>query len=300
MKIIRQVIIDDDKFVSSDVPETDYTAYSAATTYALDNRVIVVGTNEHRVYESLQNSNIAHTPLTSPTWWLNVSATNRWKMFDELMNSQTSQANSIEVTVNTGDERADTVTLLNVSAATVQVTVTDTVDGLVYDETVNMIFDSGITDWYAYFFEPIVRRDDVFFSNIPPYTNADIVITLLAPGETVLCGLAVIGLSKEIGATQYGAQVGIQDYSVKTIDDFGNYTILERAFANRASFTVIVQPAYVDALKKLLISLRATPTLYIGSDSFTSTVVYGFYRDFNVEIAYWGASVCTLELEGLT
>ena len=125
-------------------------------------------------------------------------------------------------------------------------------------------------------------------------------ITLTDSGETVLCGVCVLGLSKEIGGTQYGATVGIQDYSVKTQDDFGNYTILERAYADRGTFSVEVETSYVDALKKLLTAYRATPAVYIGSDDFGSTVMYGFFKDFNIDIAGPAVSIATIEIEGLT
>jgi hypothetical protein len=299
MKILRPMTVNDAALDASNVAEADYAAYNAGTTYASGDRVIVVSTNVHLVYESVQNSNTGHTPATSPTWWLEIGPTNRWKMFDALVNTQTSNADSIEVTI-TADGRIDSVAFLNVSAASIQVTMTDATDGVVYDETQSMISDSGITDWYAYFFEPIERASEAVFTDLPPYADATIEITIADAGQTVLCGVCVLALSKDIGLTGMGAAVGIQDYSVKTQDDFGNYTILERAFARRASFTVSVESSYTDALHRLLAAYRATPVVYIGEDEFRSTIVYGFYRDFNVEIAYAERSICTIEIEGLT
>lgn len=251
------------------------------------------------VHTAIASLNYAQTPATSPTYWLDVGSTNRWKMFDASVASQTSNLNSIADVITTSG-RVDSVVLLNVSAATVHVTMTDATDGVVYDQTESMISDSGITDWYSWFFEPIERKTDVAFSEMPPYNNAQISITLTDTGATVLCGECILGLSKDIGGTQYGVGVGIQDFSVKTQDDFGNYEIVERAFSNRGTFTIWVDPGYVDALKTLLAGYRATPVVYIGADDYTSTIIYGFYKDFNIEIAYESASLCSLDLEGLT
>jgi hypothetical protein len=56
----------------------------------------------------------------------------------------------------------------------------------------------------------------------------------------------------------------------------------------------------VDSVQNLLAELSGTPTLYVGSDEFTSTAIFGFYKDFDITIAYADTSVCTMQLEGLT
>ena len=116
----------------------------------------------------------------------------------------------------------------------------------------------------------------------------------------MLCGACIIGLATNLGLTQYGAQVGIQDYSVKQRDDFGNYTVLERAFSKRGTFQVYVPAGMVDQTQTLLSSYRATPIVYIGSELYTSTMIYGFYKEFTQEIQYKNYTLCTLDIEGLT
>ncbi len=69
MKIIRPLTITDAVLAATNVPENDHPAYSGATTYALGDRVIVVGADIHKIYESLQASNTGHAPVTSPTYW---------------------------------------------------------------------------------------------------------------------------------------------------------------------------------------------------------------------------------------
>ncbi len=51
-----------------------------------------------------------------------------------------------------------------------------------------------------------------------------------------------------------------------------------------------------------LADLRATPCVWVGSDKpeLDPLVVFGFYKDFQVEVAYHTVSFCTLEIEGLT
>lgn len=300
MRLIRPMTVNDAALSSSNVVETDYTAWASGTTYAQGTRVRVVSTNVHKVFESVQGSNTNHNPLTDDgTWWLLVGATDRWRMFDGSVNSQTSNADSIDVQI-LGAGRIDAVALLNISAATARIKVTDPVDGVVYDTTFSLNSSSGITDWYSYFFEPIARAADLVVTDLPHYSDPTVEIVLTDTGATVLCGECVLGQQRTFGETQYGASVGIQDYSIKQADDFGNFTIVERSFSKRANFTVNIDAGLVDQLQTLLAAYRATPIVYVGSDLYGATAVYGFYKDFQIEITYPEVSVVTIEIEGLT
>ncbi len=306
MIFISPIAVTDAVLISANVAEpsaSDPAAWSSATTYAIGVKVRVVGANSHKIYQSLQGANLNHTPgLTTPDlWWVYVGPTERWNLFDQSITSQASNATTIDVTLRP-EGRANAVALLNVSAATAQVIMTDTATSTeVYNKTVNLASESGITDWYGYLFSPIDRKADVVFSDMPPYANPTIRIILTEnTGIIVKAGAIIIGHKTEIGETQYGAKVAIQDYSIKTQDVYGNYQILQRAFRKTASFSVLVKGSYVDQLHKLLTDLRSIPIVYAGTDDYTSTVIYGFYKDFGITIAYPTESICSLDIEGLT
>ena len=298
-KIVRPIPINDAALLSTNVPEVLYPNWDAGSTYALGDRVHVVGADSHQVYESLQAGNVGHTPATSSTWWVFVSATNPWLMFDQSVTSQTENPESIDVEIQTTG-RVLALALLNVSAAEVQVTMTDPVDGVVYDETHSLVSDSGISDWYAYFFEPVVRLQDLVIVTMPSYASPTLRVDLRDPGETVRCGAVVIGPTTNVGETELGASVGIQDFSTKEQDIFGNYSIVQRAYRKRGTFPVVVEAGRVDTLQNLLAALRSTPALYIGAADYSSMAIYGFYKDFTVQIAYPTESLLDIEIEGLT
>ena len=295
MKIVRPATIDATALIGTSATES-VSAWSGATTYALGAQVL--DATATRIYESLQASNTNHA-LTDASWWLDVGPSNRWAMFDTVNGTTTTAPADLDVTVQP-QGRIDCLGLLNVDAASVQLTVTDAIDGVIYDQTFTMVEDSSVADWYAYFYEPIVRKTDLIISDIPLYNTPTIAITLSAAGDPTSIGTMVLGQGKDIGGTTYGATMGIVDYSRKTADDFGNYVLIERSFARKASFKVFMDSALTDEVYRLLSSYRATPILYIGSDDYGSTAVFGFFRDFNVEIPYPSHSYCSLELEGLT
>ena len=297
MKIIRPVDVDDSVFQSSDVPEADYAAWAGGTTYADEDRVIVT-TGYHKIYESQQAANTGNDPTTDDgTWWVEVSSTNRWKMFNAIVQEQTVQASEIN-TVLQSTTVVNSVALINLDATTVQITVTDSVEGLVYDETYTMTSYSGIQDWYAYFFEPIIRDTQLAVTDLPPYANADIGVTISSSGDAK-CGALVIGQFAVLGLSQHGVSLSIVDYSTKTTDADGNVTITDGAYSDKMEVDVVLDTAQIGQVKRTLTSLRTTPAVWIAQDNQSDLVIYGYYREFDIILSNPTTSVCSLQIEGL-
>lgn len=275
---------------------TTYAVYDAGTTYGLDE--IVTSTTSHHDYQSLAVGNTGHS-LDDDAWWLDLGSNNRYRMFDQSNSSVTTNGHSIEVEV-TVDGRADSVSLLNLTAATVQIIMTTVADGEIFNQSYDLVSDSGINNWYEYFFEDVIRRGDLVVYDLPLNADPTIRIIINEPNGLTSVGSAIIGQSRYLGELVYGARTGIQDYSRKIADEFGNYSIVQRAFSKRASFKIVVEDAKVDALSALLASYRATPVVYVGVERFTATWVHGFFRDFAIEYSESSVNYMTLELEGLT
>jgi hypothetical protein len=297
MDLIRPEAIDDTTFTSSNVTEADYAVYAAGTTYATDDYVIVT-TGDHTVYKSLADSNTGNTPASSPTYWEEVSATNRWKMFDAYPSTITTNTDTIEVEVTPG--RINSLALLRVDAAEITVTLTDPVEGVVYTNTVDMVSDSGILDWYDYFYEPIVRRTDLVLTDIPAYNDAVLAVVLDNTGSNAECGLFVVGNKRSLGTAKWEPEISILDYSQKTTDDQGRTTLVEGRFARLLEIDLFLPTGYADELRRLLTEYRATPAVWIGSELYTSTIVYGFFRSFEIVLSTPTISDCNIEIEGLT
>lgn len=299
MKFIRPIEIVDAVLVDTNVAEADHAAYNAGTTYGLAERVIVVASDTHKVYESLQAENTGHTPATSPTWWLEISSTNRWKMFDEKYGSQTENADSIEVELLVPG-RMNSLYLGNLSGASAHVTMTDDTEGVVYDREVALYSLSAGSSFYAWFFDPIVRRNELALADLPPYSDVTLAIAISDEGATAKCGICQVGLARKIGDVEWGLSVGIQDFSLKKTDDFGDVTITRRAYAKRASFPIRIPRGLVDEVYRLLALYRATPVVWIGTELYDASIVYGFFKDLTIQIPGPKDSLCTLDIEGLT
>lgn len=293
MKLIRPNSINDASLVSSTVSETDYPDWSSATTYALSARVI----KGHRIWESVQASNLNHDPQTSGVaWWVDLGPTNRWAMFDEKVGTLTVSPLSISVVMQPG--RIDAIALLQVAASTVTITMHLGAEEL-YARTISMIDDALVMDWFGYFFEPIRPKDFVLLTDLPVYGEATMTISMSKPSGDVSCGICIVGRQSEIGGTLRSPSLGINDYSKKTTDDFGNSTLVERSFSKRMSAKLVVDNTDVDLVHAVLSSVRATPVVWIGSAQYSSMLVFGFFRDFEIDIAYSNHSYCSINIEGM-
>lgn len=300
MKIIRPTTITPAMITACNVTETDatYPDWDVGTAYVVGDLV----TYEHKFYECLVDST-GEIPedytATVPPVWLDLGYNNRWKMFDEVVGSQTSNPETITLTIAPG--QTDSISFLDIDATSIEITMTDPSEGIVYTESIDLVSTLGIIDAYTYFFEPIITDDSAVLLDVPPYSAASIDITISNPGGTVLVGTLAFGTQKDLGATQYNPSISLQDYSKKEVDVFGNYSILERAYSKKLSVEMSLPNTSVDDVAKTLALYRATPVIWVGVDSgFSSMIIYGFYRSFSITIKYVNYSICDLELEGLS
>jgi hypothetical protein len=113
----------------------------------------------------------------------------------------------------------------------------------------------------------------------------------------------VLGGSGSIGDTQYGASIGIIDYSKKTTDDYGLTTFEVRTYARKMNARLQINPQNLNAVYSLLSAVRGTACVWVAVDDQTgyeAMIVYGWARDFNIDIALPAVFFCTLQIEGLT
>ena len=299
--IVVQPLAITDAMVSApntNVPEADYAVWSSATTYALSARVILTST--HKIYQSLQASNLNKDPTTQPLWWVEVSPTNKWALFDSAVSTQTKQSTYIKYTVTPG-QTVNAIAALNLTNATqIVITVTSASAGVIYSKTVDVSPVPASASWWDWFFGIKRAQTQCVLVDLPSYPDATIRFELYG-GSSLAIGVLLIGQQRAFGAgIKYGAKVGIQDYSRKEKNDFGDTVLVQRAFARRADFELMVSADEVDSLQGFLSDVRAVPCLWIGSTEYEATTVFGFYKTFDILISYPSQSDCSLQIEGLT
>lgn len=300
MKIIAPMAVTNTEFTASNQTEADHAEWDISTTYAAEAKIIVIGTT-HKIYESAQGSNIGNDPVTDDgTWWLETSATNRWKAFDLKIADPVNGTTSITYSI-TPSELVTGLAFFGLEAATVQVEIYDTDTALIYDVTKDLIDDTDVVDWFSFFFGGVVYDSEALFIDIPAYSGFQIDITVAVSSGAVAVGQIVPGRAHVLGVSLDGTTIGIEDFSTKSRDAFGNATIVERAFIDETEFQFSLPTANARWVKRRLSAVRATPAVYFSDEDTVrhGTTVYGFFQDFSIPLSSGGTSFATLEIEGL-
>ena len=307
MKFIRPTKVTDAMLVSSTLAETEHTEWNAATIYTVG--TLVRRATTHRVYENLipgADASFPENTVTSATpRWLEISPTNRWAMFDAQIGTASTAANSMTVVLAPG--RMNSLALLEVDASTVSVTLTAGGE-VVYQASMDLASGNAVGDWYQYFYEPVYQQDAVVITDlvdaslldIPAYSEGTLTVTLSRPSGTVSCGVMVVGLYASLGTTQYSPSIGITDWSRKENDAFGNPIVVPRRYSKRMSATVAVPTKDVDGVSRVLAQYRSTPVVWVGAGSlYTSMVIFGFYKDWDMVIDNFSEANLSLQVEGM-
>jgi hypothetical protein len=296
LRIVQPQPVTDSVLIATDVAESAFPVWSAGTTYALGARVHLVST--HRVYESAIAGNIGNNPA-STLQWVEVGPTNRWAIFDRSNSTQTVKSTSFFYELAPVNA-FNAVALLGLTGAqTLRVRVDHTTLGSLYDRTLDLTSLPAQAGWWEWFYGERRGPTLAVLADVPGIIGSELRIDVT--GTTALAaGVLVFGQAKEIGLlVQQGARVGIQDYSRKEVNEFGDTVLVQRAFARRASFDLPIKAELVDEAIDYLASIRATPCLFIAP-RYESAVIFGFYKEFDVNIAYSAVSECSLQVEGLT
>lgn len=268
---------------------TVYAAYASGATYAKDN--IVTDLPNHQLYQSLVAANTGNA-LTDKTKWLPLGASNRHKMFDKAVNSQTVAPDSIITTLTPG-QLANTLTLMNLAGS--QVTVSQSVSG--YSRTKSLV-QHNVLSWYDFYYQEPIREGDAVFDDIPPYAAASLTITVDNPGADAAIGCCFIGKSRTIGKTQWELSGGILSYSSSTTDTFGNVTMVKRENAKRMNFEVAIPMGFESEAYRLLRQYTDVEIVVIGSAGHTMTFTYGFLGQWDVPVSIRGKTA-QIEVRGL-
>ncbi len=268
LQLLQPVVMTNSVLVSSTVAENDAAEWQGAVSYPIGARVVKAAT--HRIYESVAAANAGNDPAGTSGKWLDLGPTNRWAMFDQALGTSTSANGSIVVALDHGT--AGAVALLDVSAATVRVQANG------YDRT------------------QAVGAGAITFLDLP--ATGRVTVTIAGDG-VISIGTLLIGRVVSLGITESSPTAGITDFSKKTVDDFGDVTIVQRAWSKKMSAKALIRTDAIDVVANRIAAVRARPCLWIGQTGLDSLTVYGFFKDFSIEVGET-LSKLSLSIEGLS
>jgi hypothetical protein len=266
-----------------------YAAYASGTTYAKD--AIVTDLPNHLLYQSLIASNTGKA-LTDTTAWTPLGATNRYKMFDKAVNSQTSAPDSISVTIAPG-QLYNRLVLLNVSGSSVTVSQADSG----YSRT-RALVTHDVLSWYDFFYQEPQWIGDTVFDDVPPYLNSALTITVNSPSAQAAIGGFYVGKAKFVGTTLWGLTAGALSYSPTNTDGFGNTTLVKRDNAKKMNFDVMIPQGYEDEVYRFMRTAMDVEMVLIASSKWSMAISYGYLGQWEVPLAIDGKTM-PVEWRGL-
>lgn len=311
MKVIRPINVTDAILTSSTIAEDDYAEWSDLTTYAQGD--FAISTTTHRVYRSLTADNLDNDPDAEqaaladplvtdpdPINWQVIGATDRWKLFDSKPSQKATEADNITV-VLTPAQFVQGFAAFGVSANTITVTMeVDSVE--VYNRTVQMQDESGVTNWFEYWTTPISDLSEVVLLDLPQFANAVITVSIDRLGGNVSVGQVILGQVWDFGTTLFdGTQISGLDFSVVQNDEFGNLTTVQREATRLATFDVHVNAFELLSFDARMRSLRGgVPAVFVGEeDARLAALLYGIVRDYRAVYRSREWSLITIECQGV-
>lgn len=297
----QQLLVEEAKrfqvsLVATNVDEDDYPEWSAAEAYEIGDKVV----RASHCWECLADHSGSDPAAVhaEPPKWLDLGLTNRWRAFDDKVGTFTTNAEfiSMSLALSTG---IDSIGFFGVDAASVSVRVVDPFRGVVFEQTEVPVKTDGISNWYEYFFNEVESREDFVMLDIPRSPSGALEITLRKPAGIAKIGSLIVGRVADLGTAVYGTKIGIVDFSRKDRDRFGNTIIVQRDFSKRAEFDIRINTSRVGFVQRALAKWRARPVVWIGEQSIESTIILGYYRNFDISISGPSISDGTITVEGV-
>lgn len=269
--------------------------YFPSTSYALGARVYLSSTG--KTYECVQAPALGKNPATEPLYWMVTGSSNRWAMYDAEISTSTVTAGNLTTTV-TVPSRINAVALFGLVGSQIQITQRGA-GGAVLAQFAKDLRTKP-ADWYEYFFMEPEQIPDVVFTSVVPSTGSQLEITIIGPAG---CAAIVVGNTFDLGEAEWGANTSIVDYSRKNTTTEGAQSFEPGRFSRRMSVRLQQPRERYPAVQRALEKVRATPCVWLGVpgvEAYSPMTIYGYYKDFSLEVAYPTTHLCSLEIESLT
>ncbi len=247
--------------------------------YQIGDQAILTST--HKLYQCAAD-NTAESPdiaveLTSPTW-VEVSATNKYRMFDYTINTKSTDTGEITLSPGQYCTNLGVFGLDNVSDVTVTVQEDDSSGTELYNETINLEMNQPVEDDIV---NDTLYNSKCLFDDLPVYATPYITVSFTRVDTSAdwEVGDIAIGNARTLGVTVYESSTSRTSYNEVTIDDFGNETVVERASAEYTSFELVVFPQYADYVERILKDSLDQARIWVGDKANDEKLfTFGYYE----------------------
>ena len=290
MKIIKPI---NTTLVSSTVADTAYAVWNSAMAYTVGQ---YVSFTNHGEYQAITN-NTNKSPDTNNLEWKFLGTTNRWKMFDQFLNTQTIKTTSMQYLLSAYDTQA--IFIGNITnVINVRIEIIDNLTSAVIED-VTLSASREPEDWYEYFFGTLSggKYRNLLYERTTLTRDVSVRATINGSGEVGI-GTFIIGTRKDIGYLKYGFSLSSLDFSKVETDETSGATYLSKGNSVKMlTGTNFIPTTLADACYDDLIEIQGTPAVFY--DGMDSTRVYGFIKKFTMPIKGPIETLVEIEIQGL-
>lgn len=300
MQYIVPVTIGEEQLVSSTAPESEHDEWSASVVYPPEKLVARTATHSVYKFSGATAASSSTPPESDEANWVRVGPTNRWACLDQTVGSvsKATAVGAVSMTYVIKPGRVRGLALLDMDAEGVSVTMTIG-DEAVFEAVFDPLGDNeDVDNWYDYYYSAIVRRRMVVLTDLPPFNEAEITVTLTGTGAVSL-GTLVVGDVYSMGEVLGGVSLGELSFDRLERDEFGILDIADRDSAKKMTLPILLPTSAIDTAALRLRRFRSKPVVWIGSPNHDSMTAYGICRDWSVLVPGPNVSTLSLEIEGL-
>ena len=290
MIVIKGVTVDSNNLTSS-IAEPDAAQGEVnwtAGTYTTGTRRVEGVT----IYEVTADPSTSDQPSVgakkNPASWVAVAPINKYAMFDGKNTTSTKLSGAGSIVVNiTPNEVTNGLAVFGIKNATaINVTMTDPVNGQVYNKDIDMVDNSMISTEWDYCFLPIIRIERFILLDLPPYINASTEITIT--GTDLEIANVAIGRQIGLGEAEHGTGYRLIDTSRQSENLDGEAITIAGDVSFEVDFNVKIERTQTQAVTNILQSMRGIPSAWVATEredvSSDPISVFGTLSD--VDITY--------------
>lgn len=288
---------------SSNISNSSYSDWNASTAYAIGVQVYLP--DNYGEYKCLV-ANTGVDPRTSiydatknPSGkWLFLGTTNKYKMFDKYLTSQSARTGNITVNIVAYEAQAIFLGNLHATDVTIQVVDNDTLQVL---ETFYKNFVRDVTDWLDYYFGDWIdnRKTQLVYVRTTATRNVSFIISINNGSIDAKCGFFCCGKVKEVGKTQWNVSVGSLDYSTVITDtSTGDTSLAEGNYARTLDIDIFTYTDNAMALDKILNDARGKGVVFMSGYS-DDLAVYGYKQKHSTVMSGPVKTIITANIIGL-
>lgn len=274
--------------LSSNIPATSYPEWAVGNNYMIGAIVSSSGPSKGEfqalvanVGKSPEDSVNVYDATKNPTGcWKFLGTQNRWKSFDQFLNTQATNTGTITMTVSCYGAHALYLGNLDAIDVTISVMDNDTAAIIEGPATIGVITEPTTHEEYGYGDWIDETQGNITYERTTLTRNISFVVTVNGGSGTAKLGIFVAGTMRDIGDTQWGVELSSIDYSTVVTDTASGATYLSKGnSAKLLNPTIMSDTPQITAYYRSLDRIQGQPVVFIG-EAYEAFSVFGYLQKF--------------------